>query len=80
VPDRPSVPEPSVPDLLTAGPPDLEPLAGTGSDTAPTDERPNRAARRRKRAGVPAASTHRGVAPHARGAQGRRVNPIRRTG
>ncbi len=80
MPDRPSVPEPSLPDLLDPGPPDPAQLDGAGPDAGPTDERPNRAARRRKRVGVPAASTQRGVAPHARGAQGRRVNPIRRTG
>jgi hypothetical protein len=49
-------------------------------DTDPTDERPNRAARRGKRQGSVPATHGRGAAPHARGAQGRRVNPVRRTG
>ena len=45
------------------------------------DSRPNRAARRGKRAGaVPGSASAHGVAPHARGAQGRRINPVRRTG
>ena len=49
-------------------------------DAEPTDERPNRAARRgNRRAAVPGAHGH-GAVPHARGAQGRRVNPVRRTG
>jgi hypothetical protein len=51
--------------------------------TTPASEpeavRPNRAARRGARDGVPGNRAH-GAAPHARGAQGRRVNPIRRTG
>jgi hypothetical protein len=50
----------------------------------PADHRPNRAARRGKRAGaVPPAlspSHARGAASHARGAQGRRIIPVRRTG
>jgi hypothetical protein len=47
-----------------------------------TDQRPNRATRRGKRTGtVPASpSQARGAAPHARGAQGRRIIPVRRTG
>ncbi len=50
----------------------------------PADHRRNRAMRRGKRAGaVPAAPSGphvRGAAPHARGAQGRRIIPVRRTG
>jgi hypothetical protein len=47
----------------------------------PAVERPNRAARRGKRADTTSAASHgRGGAPHARGAQGRRINPVRRTG
>ena len=47
----------------------------------PVDSRPNRAARRGKRAGtVPGSAAARGGAPHARGAQGRRINPVRRSG
>jgi hypothetical protein len=49
-------------------------------DAGPTDERPNRAARRGNRKGSVPGSHGRGTAPHARGAQGRRVNPVRRTG
>jgi hypothetical protein len=45
-----------------------------------TDDRPNRAARRGNRAGSPPAQGHGRAAPHARGAQGRRINPVRRTG
>ena len=41
----------------------------------------NRAARRGKGADTTSAASHgRGGAPHARGAQGRRINPVRRTG
>ncbi len=80
VPGHPTVPAPSRAELLAAGSPDPGPLVGTGPDEATADDRPNRAARRRKRAVVPAPSPRHGVAPHARGAQGRRVNPIRRTG
>jgi hypothetical protein len=46
----------------------------------PSDSRPNRAARRGKRTSTVPASHGHGAAPHARGAQGRRVNPVRRTG
>ena len=49
-------------------------------DAEPTDERPNRAARRGKRGGTVPGSHGHGAAPHARGAQGRRINPVRRTG
>jgi hypothetical protein len=49
-------------------------------DADPTDERPNRAARRGNRRGSVPDSHGRGAAPHARGAQGRRINPVRRTG
>ena len=49
-------------------------------DAAPTDERPNRAARRGNRGADAPGSHGRGGAPHARGAQGRRINPVRRTG
>ena len=66
-PDQSSVPDPAAP--LSPEP------AGE-----PVDSRPNRAARRGKRAGAVSASHARGAAPHARGAQGRRVNPVRRTG
>jgi hypothetical protein len=45
-----------------------------------TDDRPNRAARRGNRAGPQPAQGHGRAAPHARGAQGRRINPVRRTG
>jgi hypothetical protein len=44
------------------------------------DDRPNRAARRGNRAGPQPAQGHGRAAPHARGAQGRRINPVRRTG
>ena len=47
----------------------------------PADDRPNRAARRGRRGGtVPAPPHGHGAAPHARGAQGRRITPVRRTG
>lgn len=49
-------------------------------DTRPTDDRPNRAARRGQRGGTVPGTHGRGAAPHARGAQGRRINPVRRTG
>lgn len=49
-------------------------------DTEPTDDRPNRAARRGRRGGTVPGAHGRGAAPHARGAQGRRINPVRRTG
>ena len=64
--DHTSEPTPSVPVPLP--------------DADQTDERPNRAARRGKRQGSVSGSHGRGAAPHARGAQGRRVNPVRRTG
>ncbi len=48
-------------------------------DAGPTD-RPNRATRRGHRRDTVPGSHGRGAAPHARGAQGRRVNPVRRTG
>jgi len=58
-----------------AAPPPPEP---TGE---PVAGRPNRAARRGKRAGtVPGSTAGHGGAPHARGAQGRRINPVRRSG
>jgi hypothetical protein len=66
-PSAPSDPAPSVPSV---------PLP----DAGPTDERPNRAARRGHREGTVPGAHGRGAAPHARGAQGRRVNPVRRTG
>ena len=49
-------------------------------DDGPTDDRPNRAARRGNRGGTTSGSHGHGAAPHARGAQGRRINPVRRTG
>jgi len=49
-------------------------------DAEPTDDRPNRAARRGHHGGNVPGSHGRRAAPHARGAQGRRVNPVRRTG
>jgi hypothetical protein len=59
-------------------PTDAHPVDGSA------DHRPNRATRRGKRTGtVPAAASPphaRGGAPHARGAQGRRIIPVRRTG
>ena len=70
---RSSVPEPHVPD------PSAAPPAPAGTDDPAADDRPNRAARRGKRA-LPAHSHDRGAAPHSRGAQGRRINPVRRTG
>jgi hypothetical protein len=69
---QPSDPTPS--DPAPSAPPVLLPDAG------PTDERPNRAARRGHREGTVPGAHGRGAAPHARGAQGRRVNPVRRTG
>ena len=58
-----------------------DPQPAVKPDPVPADDRPNRAARRGKREGaVPAPSRGHGAAPHARGAQGRRVNPVRRTG
>jgi hypothetical protein len=60
---------------FSAPPPAVEP------DAVPAEHRPNRAARRGKREGAVQAPTHgHGAAPHARGAQGRRINPVRRTG
>jgi hypothetical protein len=51
------------------------------SSVEDVDSRPNRAARRGKGSGtVPEHHHVRGAAPHARGAQGRRINPVRRTG
>jgi len=64
-------PSPALPADLTAP---AEPAAGSD------DIRPNRAARRGKRAGTVPASHGRDAAPSARGAQGRRINPVRRTG
>jgi len=64
---HPSDPTPSAPSV---------PLPETG----PTNERPNRAARRGHRRGTVPGSHGHGAAPHARGAQGRRINPVRRTG
>jgi len=69
---QPSDPTPS--DPASSAPPVPLPDAG------PTDERPNRAARRGHREGTVPGAHGRGAAPHARGAQGRRVNPVRRTG
>jgi hypothetical protein len=54
-------------------------LPGAEPDAGTADNRPNRAARRGKHAST-VASRGRGAAPHARGAQGRRINPVRRTG
>jgi hypothetical protein len=66
--EHPSVPLPA------------DPITATG----PVEDagiRPNRAARRGKRSGtLPERSHVGGAAPHARGAQGRRINPVRRTG
>jgi hypothetical protein len=57
-----------------------DPITATGS-VEDADIRPNRAARRGKRRGtVPERHLVPGAAPHARGAQGRRINPVRRTG
>jgi len=50
------------------------------SDTRPDDTRPNRATRRGKRGSVPTSTHARGATSHARGVQGRRINPVRRTG
>ena len=69
---QPSDPTPS--DPASSAPPVPLPDAG------PTGERPNRAARRGHREGTVPGAHGRGAAPHARGAQGRRVNPVRRTG
>lgn len=65
-----------------------DPLLSDVLDTAVLDAledapapAPNRAARRGKATDqVPAPARYRGSAWHARPAQGRRVNPIRRTG
>jgi hypothetical protein len=47
----------------------------------PTPPAPNRAARRGRAGRGAADEAHgKGHAPHSRGAQGRRINPIRRTG
>lgn len=67
--DHPSVPLPAVPDVSSEPETDTE------------DAPPNRAARRGKHADNASAGSHgRNGAPHARGAQGRRINPVRRTG
>ena len=55
-------------------------LPGAEPDAGTADNRPNRAARRGNRAGPQPAQGHGRAAPHARGAQGRRINPVRRTG
>jgi hypothetical protein len=71
--EHPSVPVPA--DPITA-----DPITATGP-VEDVDSRPNRAARRGKRSGtVPEHHHVRDAAPHARGAQGRRINPVRRTG
>jgi hypothetical protein len=64
VPLPPVLPVPVVPDD-----PGAEPV-----------DRTNRAARRGRRAVVGRPDHGHGAAPHARGAQGRRVFPVRRTG
>lgn len=67
-----------MPDQPSASTPSAAPVPLP--DVEPTDERPNRAARRgNRRASVSGGHGH-GAAPHARGAQGRRINPVRRTG
>ena len=72
-PDPSSVPDPTAP--LTP-----EPAAESGESGESAGSRPNRAERRGKRADGASSSQGHGPAPHARGAQGRRVNPVRRTG
>jgi hypothetical protein len=67
--DHPSIVQPALPDPTTP------PAASEPADTGP-----NRATRRGKRGSVPAPAHARGAAPHARGVQGRRINPVRRTG
>ena len=71
-PDTPRTDDTSVPEPAA-------PLYPEPADE-PADSRPNRAARRGKRAGAASASHAHGAALHARGAQGRRINPVRRTG
>lgn len=66
-PDHPPVPDPTA---------ELPPEPADGPD----DSRPNRATRRGKRGDAASASHGHGVAPHSRGVQGRRVNPVRRPG
>ena len=82
-------------------PPDPIPPHEVEAAGEPTDDRPSRAARRGKHAGIVRAAHGRGGAlsriprnpqdaqardpgssapSHAQGAQGRRVNPVRRTG
>ena len=69
-PDQSSVPPAAEPDV----PPEQ-------ADDPAADAPLNRAARRGKRADPATTGAHgRNGAPHSRGAQGRRVNPVRRTG
>ena len=63
---QPSDPTPSAPSETAPSVPSV-PLP----DAGPTDERPNRAARRGYREGTVPGAHGRGAAPHARGAQGR---------
>jgi hypothetical protein len=62
----------------------LGPVDGVGGQPSPADAAPapaNRAARR-GRAGknAPSGAVHAGSSGRARAAQGRRINPVRRTG
>jgi hypothetical protein len=63
---------------LALKPPD--PAAPASESTEPSDTKPNRATRRGKRGSVPTSTHARGATSHARGVQGRRINPVRRTG
>jgi hypothetical protein len=72
----PAAPSPR-PDPTAPDPAAPHPVDGSA------DDRPNRAMRRGKRTGAAPAVLlphARGAAPHARGAQGRRIIPVRRTG
>lgn len=84
--DHTSAPDPTEPvgaEQLSAEPLSPEPGGAEGvgeADGDAVDSRPNRAARRGKHSGAaPGAPAH-GPASHARGAQGRRINPVRRSG
>jgi hypothetical protein len=71
-PDATSVPDPTAP--LNSEPADEAAVEAA-------DSRPNRAERRGGKRANSASSSHgHGPAPQSRGAQGRRVNPVRRPG
>lgn len=78
---QPTTPEPSTPEPTTTEPTTPEPDAPEPTTAAPTNRAARRAAKKGKKGdGVDRAAPPGTRSVHERSAQGRRVNPIRRTG